>query len=136
MNILIDTNIILDVLLNRAPFVTASKAVWQAHDDSKIDGHVAATTLTNIFFIVRKIAGLPDARAAICVCLDAFTICAVDRQILEMADKLPGNDFEDNVQIACATIADVSAIVTRDKTGFTAAAIAVLTPDELLTHIP
>jgi predicted nucleic acid-binding protein len=30
MKILIDTNIILDVLLNRAPWVTDSQAIWDA----------------------------------------------------------------------------------------------------------
>jgi predicted nucleic acid-binding protein len=136
MDVLLDTNIVLDVLLNRPPFVTSSIAVWQAQDDGAIIGHIAATTLTNIFFIVRKVAGLNDARAAVRICLDAFTICAVDRQTLEMAEQLPGNDFEDNVQIACAIIAGAVAIITRDKTGFTAAPMAVYTPDELLAFIP
>jgi len=136
MNVLLDTNIVLDVLLNRQPFVTESKSIWQANDDDKITGYIAATTLTNIFFIVRKVAGLKDARAAVRVCLDAFVICAVDRPALEMAEQLPGNDFEDNVQIACATITGLTAIVTRDKTGFTAATTTVYAPDELLVQLP
>lgn len=135
MSVLIDTNIVLAFLLNRAPFVTSSKVVWQAHDDGKIIGYIAATTLTYIFFIVHRIASLQDAQAAVHVCLSAFVICAVDRQALEMAESLPGKDFEDNVQTACATIAGLQAIITRDKTGFTVTAIPVFTPDELLAHI-
>jgi predicted nucleic acid-binding protein len=32
MRVLFDTNIVLDVLLNREPWVGGSKAVWQAHE--------------------------------------------------------------------------------------------------------
>ena len=41
MRVLLDTNIILDVLLNRAPWVTEAKAVWQAHEDGRITGYMA-----------------------------------------------------------------------------------------------
>jgi hypothetical protein len=48
---------------------------------------------------------------------------------------LPGNDFEDNVQIACAVIAGLDAIVTRDPKGFAGSPVLVLTPAELLARL-
>ena len=45
MRVLLDTNVILDVLLNRAPWVTEAKAVWQAHADGRITGYMTATTM-------------------------------------------------------------------------------------------
>jgi hypothetical protein len=68
--------------------------------------------------------------------LSAFEISTVDRQTLEQATALPGNDFEDNVQIACALIDGLDAIVTRNPGDFAAATIPVLTAAELLLQIP
>jgi hypothetical protein len=48
---------------------------------------------------------------------------------------LPGNDFEDNLQIACATLASLDLILTRDKNGFKDATIPVLSPDELVIQL-
>ena len=135
MHILFDTNVVLDVLLKREPWVTEAIAVWQANDEGQIVGYILASAITDIFYIARRLAGLEIARTTVRTCLEAFEICAVDRQTLEQAAALPGNDFEDNLQIACASIAGIDAIVTRDKDGFKAATIPVWTPAELLTQL-
>lgn len=133
--VLFDTNVVLDALLNRLPWATDAAACWQASDDGKILGCLTASTLTDIFYIARKQKGLNAARDAVRVCLDAFAICAVDRLSLEQAADLPGDDFEDNLQIACATLASIDAILTRDKTGFTTTAISILSPADLITQL-
>jgi len=135
MQVLIDTNVLLDVLLNRDPWATESSAVWRAHDEGNIVGHVTACALTDIFFIARRLAGLEKARTAIHLCLGAFEICDVGRLALSRAQESPGDDFEDNLQIAVAELADLDAIVTRDEKGFQGAAIAVLTPAEVLIRL-
>lgn len=135
MRVLLDTNVLLDVLLKRDPWVTESSAVWQAHDEGQIVGHVMACAIADIFYIARRLTALETARMAVRICLEAFEICAVDRQALEQAWALPESDFEDNLQIACASLAGLDAIVTRDKKGFKAAEVPVLTPAELLTRL-
>src|SRR5438128_222951 len=110
--VLFDTNVVLDALLKRAPWGADAADYWQASDDGKIMGCLAASTLTDIFYIARKQKGLSVARDAVRVGLDAFAVCTVDRQMLEQAIDLPGADFEDNLQIACAALADLDMIVT------------------------
>jgi predicted nucleic acid-binding protein len=134
-HVLFDTNVVLDVLLKRSPWDVDAAVCWQASDDGKITGCLVASTLTDIFYIARKQKGLTGARDAVRVCLDAFAICVVDRQALELAVDLPGNDFEDNLQIACATLASLDLILTRDKNGFKDATIPVLSPDELVIQL-
>lgn len=133
--VLFDTNVVLDALLKRAPWDADSAACWQAGDDGKILACLTASTLTDIFYIARKQKGPDAARKAVRLCLDAFAICAIDRRALEEAIDLSGNDFEDNLQIACANLAGLDAIVTRDKDGFRDSLIPVLTPAELLTEL-
>ena len=112
-----------------------SFAAWQASDERKITGYIGAAALTDTFYIARRLQGLERAKQAVRACLKAFEICAVDRQALEQAERLPGNDFEDNLQIACAIFAHVDAILTRDGTGFEASPIPALSATELLLKL-
>ncbi len=74
MKVLIDTNVVLDVLLNRAPWVTDSRAVWDANHRQQIHGYVVATTVTNLFYVARKLIGLPLAIQGVRDCLAAFEV--------------------------------------------------------------
>lgn len=135
MRVLFDTNVVLDVLLNRDPWVAQSSAVWQANDEGHVVGYIAACAIADIFYIARRLTTLETARAAVRICLEAFQVCVVDLRTLEQAEALPGSDFEDNLQLACASLASLDAIVTRDTSGFQASAMHILTPAELLTEL-
>ncbi len=132
--VLFDTNVVLDVLLNREPWVGDSSAAWQANDSGHIIGYISACALTDVFYIARRLTTLEKARAAVRICLEAFEVCAVDLPTLRLAETLPGDDFEDNLQIACASSADLDVILSRDKTGFQEALMSVMTPAELLAE--
>ncbi len=135
MRVLFDTNIVLDVLLKRDPFVAEASALWAANDADEMVGYVSSITLTNIFYIARRHAGLELAKEAVRTCLETFEICTVDRQVLERAQELSGNDFEDNVQIASAELANLDGIVARDQTGFRESSLPIFTPSELLQEL-
>lgn len=100
MRVLIDTNIILDVLQEREPFVEDAARLFERIDAGEIEGYIAATTLTNIYYIVRKAAGATIAKNAIIQVLTDLHICAVNRAVLEQAIALNFPDFEDAVQYA------------------------------------
>ena len=130
MRVLFDTNVVLDVLLSREPWLEDGRTLWQAADEGWLTVFVTATTLTDIFYVARRLADIPRARQAVQVCLDAFEIVAVDRNALERAQQLSGSDFEDNVQIACAEASELDAIVTRDASRFAGSPLAVWSPAE------
>ncbi|MEC4818152.1 MAG: PIN domain-containing protein [Scytonema sp. PMC 1069.18] len=131
MRLLIDTNIVLDLLQERKPFVEDAARVFEKIDAGEIEGFIAATTITNIYYIVRKAAGVKVAGEAIAQVLRDLHICAVDRTVLEQAISLNFPDFEDAVQCACGIAYGVDAIVTRDASGFVGAGIPVMSPGEL-----
>lgn len=128
MQVLMDTNVVLDVLLQREPWYKTAAIIWQAADEKHIVGYVTACALTDVFYIAKKIKGSATARTAVSLCLEAFEICPVVRETLTAALTLPGRDFEDNVQIACASLAGLDAIITRDAAGFQAAPLPAFTP--------
>ncbi len=118
MRVLIDTNVVLDFLQEREPFVENAASLFERVDAGEIEGFIAATTITNIYYIVRRAAGRVVAQDAITQVLSDLNICTVDLEVLEQAVSLNFEDFEDAVQYAFAVAYGVDAIITRDASGF------------------
>src|SRR5688500_11797407 len=135
MRVLFDTNLLLDVLFSRQPHAQDSNALWRAHEAGTIDAFLTATSLTNIFYVARRLAGIEKARESVILCLNTFDVCTVNREALELAASKRGTDFEDDVQITCAEREGLDAIITRDRDGFGAAPLPVYTPAELLARL-
>jgi predicted nucleic acid-binding protein len=133
MRVLIDTNVVLDFLQEREPFAENAARLFERVDAGEIEGFIAATTITNIYYIVRKAAGAIVAQDAITQVLTDLNICVVDRNVLEQAIALNFRDFEDAVQYVCGVVYSVDAIVTRDASGFVSVDIPVISPEEFDT---
>jgi predicted nucleic acid-binding protein len=133
--VLLDTNVILDVFLEREPFVTDAAAIWQAVQDQIVQGYVTATTLTNIYYIAHKLKGLTIARVAVREILSVMRVCAVDDAVLRSALALPLADYEDAVQVACALASDLEAIVTRDSDGFVSSPVQSIAPEDFVESL-
>lgn len=134
--ILFDTNVLLDGLLRREPWLEASSRAWDAHTSGLIEGFVAAVSFTDLFYVLSKLSGRDNARKAVRACLATFSVAAVDREVLLLADAQPGEDLEDNVQAACALALGLDASVSRDTSGFSEATVPVLSPVQLLENLP
>jgi predicted nucleic acid-binding protein len=136
MRVLVDTNIILDLLLEREPFVRDAEDLFQAIRSGRLVGYVTATTLTNIFYIVRRqTRSIERARLAVSDTLALMQVCLVDRSILEAAFASNLRDFEDAVQLACAMAFNLDAIITRNPQDFTAASLPILSASEFLESL-
>lgn len=132
---LLDTNVILDALLERSPWETDAGAIMQADLDGQFVAYVTATSLTDIFYVTRRQAGRERAWELVQATLNQLSIISVGGDELEAAVMLEGNDFEDNLQIACAMSLQLDFIVTRDSSGFTGSPMPVLTPQQLLSRL-
>jgi predicted nucleic acid-binding protein len=136
MKVLLDTNVLLDFLLEREPFKKDAEELFAAIDSGQIIGFVTATTLTDIFYIARKhTRSLELAREAVSSTLDTMTICPVNSNVLEAAFASGLTDFEDAVQIYSAIAQNLDAIVTRDAKGFVSSTIPVYSIQELLKRL-
>jgi predicted nucleic acid-binding protein len=135
MKVLLDTNVVLDLLLAREPWRIEAEAIAHAGADGQILAHVGASSISDVFYISRKLAVAEQARRIVRACLDTLQIVAVTREILVAADQRAGDDFEDNLQVECAVAAGLEAIVTRDPDGFHASPIPAISPTELLIRL-
>ena len=135
MRVLLDNDVVLDLVLDREPFVEAAADVFKLQEQGRIDGHVAGITLINVFYVTRKIKGIGVARRAVGELLAALKVCPLDHATLENAHKLAFTDFEDAVQHASAEASHLDAIVTRNPNDYKNAALPVFTPADFLDHL-
>ena len=135
MNVLFDTNVVLDVLLDRKPFSDSATVLFSWAEDGIITGILGATTITTIFYPATKVVGREQAEEAIAKLLSIFTIASISRSVLEAAIKSSFSDFEDAVLYQAACHSNARAIVTRDLAGFKKSKISVYSPDEFVKMI-
>ena len=133
MKIFFDTNVILDVLLDREPFVEDAFHLLAKVERSEVTGVICATTVTTIYYLVSKSLGTKEATRHIKTLLSIFEIAPVNRAVLEEAIDSRFSDFEDAVLHASALTLGADCIVTRDFSGFKKSKIPVYTPNELLS---
>jgi predicted nucleic acid-binding protein len=135
MRALIDTNILLDLVLDRAPFVEEAASIWEACRAERFIGYVSAISPLNVFYVVRRARDGVIARQAVEDTLAVFDICGVDSDALTTALTLPLKDFEDAVQLAGALTYQLDALVTRDPDDFAGASLPVYSPDDFLKEL-
>ncbi len=136
MKVLFDTNVLLDVLLEREPFVQVATKLVAAVDNGRIEGSICATAVTTLYYIGAKDLGRMRAHEQVRTLLSVFEVAPVDRDVLQRALADDGfGDYEDAVAHEAAQAAGVSAIVTRNGRDFAKATIPVFEPLELLAAI-
>ena len=132
MKILLDTNIVLDILLAREPFVDEAREIFLLIENQQVEGFVCATTITTIHYLIGRQKDKASANALVLNLLKLFEVALVDKQILQDASLNNGVDYEDSVIYTSAKYAQVDMIVTRDKRGFKNSEISILKPKEFL----
>ncbi len=132
MKILLDTNVVLDILLAREPFVDVAREIFLLIENHQIEGFVCATTMTTIHCLIGKQKDKSSADALILNLLKLFEVALVNKQILQDASLHNGVDYEDSVIYTSAKYAQVDMIITRDKRGFKKSEITILDPKEFL----
>ena len=133
--LLFDVNVILDVLLDRKPFVESSSAAWALVERGDADGLLCAHAVTTLHYLNAKSVGLRQARETTEALLTVFDVAPVDELVLRSAVALDWKDFEDAVTVAGARRAKCDAVITRNPRHFKRAPVKVLTPAEAVAWI-
>lgn len=132
MRILFDTNVILDVLLDREPFSFAAAKLFSRVETGEISGYICATAVTTLHYLTSKVIGADSAIEHISKLLILFEVAPVNRAVLDAALKSGFNNFEDAVVHESGLYKEVQGIVTRDLDGFRKSKINIFSPEELL----
>ena len=132
MIIVLDTNIVLDALLERKPFNADAEKLLVACV-GKHAGCLTANALTDIFYVVSKSIGAAKAKLAIKKMIELLEVISVSEEDCINALELPLDDFEDALVSVCAAKRGADYIISRDS-GFQSAnsPVTVLAPDGLI----
>ena len=131
MKVLFDTNVILDLMLDRAPFAEVSERLVSSAESGVLTGCLGATTVTTIHYLAAKVLGSQRSLDEIRKLLVIFEVASVNRPVLERALDLSFSDFEDAVLHEAARQSGAEAIVTRNRDDFANSEIPVYSPEEL-----
>lgn len=133
MVISVDTNIILDVIASREPFVTESRKILELCAKQEIKGYIAFHSVSNIFFILRKKFSNEERRLLLLGILKVLKVTGASHEkVLNALGQNDFEDFEDCLQEKCAEEAGAECIITRNTEDYRNSSIQVETPHDFL----
>ena len=135
MVILIDTNVILDYLIPRQPFMDIADEVLRLCCQEKCSGYIAAHSITNIFYILRRHFSASDRKKMLMELCGFIEVAGIQKK--QVIDALANEDFddlEDLLQAECAKAVNADYIVTRNIADFSTSSIPAILPEDLLQH--
>lgn len=134
-NVFLDTNIVIDLLSERAPFYNDAAKVFSLADNKAIELYCSALSIANIYYILFRNKSNEIANAALDELLEFLTILPLnEKNIRHSLANSSFPDFEDALQYSTALGNRMDVIVTRNTTDFKAANILVMTSKELVEY--
>lgn len=131
--IFLDTNILLDFILDRKPFSDQAEKIIQLKYTENRRIFTSVLSLANIAYVLRKASKNPFL--VIEELMEWIEVVGLRKDEFELTLKSKFKDFEDGLQYYSATTVKADVIITRDVKGFAASSIRVLTPKKFLLSI-
>ena len=134
MVVLVDTNILVDVISDREPYAEYGEKILEKCAKREITGIIAAHTIPNLFYILRKEFSQKERRDLLRNLCIIFCVSDLNaKKILAALENEKFLDFEDCLQEVCAVEEIADYIVTRNPSDFVESRVKVVQPEELLS---
>ncbi|MCB0736439.1 MAG: PIN domain-containing protein [Bacteroidetes bacterium] len=129
--ILIDTDVLMDLLIDRKPFSEHSAEVLRLCETQKTNGYVTPVIISNLYYLLRKIASHQKVLTHLKKLLEVIDVVKIDKKSVLLAIDSEFKDFEDALQnFAAQEHPKIQAIVTRNIKDYKHSNLAVFTPLE------
>ncbi len=135
MIVLVDTDVLIDVALDRRPDAEDAGALLDALEQRQASGFIAWHTAANFHYLVAPTRGRTGAAAFLLDLARFIQVAPTTTESLKYAATLPMRDFEDAMQVAAAVACGATAITTRNVRDFRRSPVAAVTPRALLNEI-
>lgn len=132
MKLFLDTNVLIDFLMERHPFYDAAASLVSYAAENQLEICTSALSIVNANFICVERSKMPVRifRMKMDFLRYFLIVTPVNSFVLDNAYNVAWNDFEDCVQYYSALCEKPEYIVTRNVHDFEASAIPVLSHDE------
>lgn len=136
MNILIDTNVVIDALTSREPWNEYAEKIFIMAANNIIDMNITASSATDIYYLVRKYLHNTETAKQIMGKLYSLAgILDVTESDCMEALASPISDYEDAVIEQMARRSGVDYIVTRNQKDYKEGVMKVILPEEFIKLI-
>lgn len=135
VKLLIDTNVILDVLLVREPWVGDAVALLEMVERDRVEGYVASHAITTVDYVVTRSRGRAMAATAVSDLLRLLPVIPLETADFQHALVLNLADYEDAVQAAASLKIGADYLVTRNERDFRGAPVSARSPGEVLALV-
>lgn len=126
-------NVILVVLLKREPHDNAAQTIIAKCAAREVIGYLAAHSIPNLFYILRKNYSQKDRRKFLRNLCDIFHVSDLNTEkIISAIDNEEFADFEDCLQEECVVEVMADYIVTRNVSDYQVSRVKAIEPDEFV----
>lgn len=132
ITVLVDTNVLLDVILDRDPGADDATALLDQIASGEARGYVAGHAVTTIYYLVERAKGRAAATTAVADLLDLLTVVPLEAADFQRALSVGLNDYEDGVQAAACLKVGAHFLVTRNERDFKGAPVTPRSAAEVL----
>ncbi|MEM1215778.1 MAG: PIN domain-containing protein [Bacteroidota bacterium] len=131
----LDTDVILDLLLDRPPFSADTARLFKYAITKKVNLFTSPVCIANIHYIISKIENKGRADAEIKRVLKQVRINDIGQTVIDDAVASNFSDFEDSIQNFCAIRDKHTILITRNTRDYRESRLSILTPAEYLASI-
>lgn len=132
--VFMDTDVILDFLLNRDPYISEITEIIERSVLNEMTLCVSSLTISNLHYIISRIENKKSANNKIRKILKLLTVENVGQTTVIKAMESEFGDFEDGIQNYCAEEADHKVLITRNTKDYKKSSLAIMTPKEFLAR--
>ncbi len=133
--ILLDTDVLVDVAINRAPFSEPATELLGRIEQGIVPASVAWHSLSNLYYVVSPALGRVTILDFIAGLTQFVGVAATRTEDIQYAVVLPMTDFEDAMQVAAARACGAHYIVTRNTRDYTHSPIAAVNPIQAIQEL-
>jgi predicted nucleic acid-binding protein len=132
-DLFIDTDIIIDFLIDRKPFAREAAIIFTLVEQKKLKGYASSLTFSNLYYVLRKFETHKKVISKLDSLSKLVNILKVDDQTIKSALASSFQDFEDSIQHFCASESKKpDAIITRNIKDYKNSELPVMTPGDFL----
>ncbi len=132
----IDTDIVLDLLLARAPHFNAAARLFSLIESGKVRGHVSALTFANLHYVLRRVLSGPEAIRHLRKLRLLLQVAPLTDRVVDQALASEFKDFEDALQHYTVADNGLDCLITRNKRDFKHSVLPLYTAEEYLSALP
>ena len=133
INLFIDTDVIIDFLIDRKPYSREAAIIFTLIDEKKLKGYISSLTFSNLYYVLHKVEPHKKVISKLDSLSKLLTVLKVDDHMIRNAIDSGFPDFEDSIQYFSALdCKKIEVIITRNTKDYKYSSLPVMTPGDYL----